>query len=160
MAIGIGSHAHEIESAGFEGLLPLGHEAEIVDPELTTDGTARRQAADVQDEKSGIGSGGEFSRRRLPEPGLFQFVAVIHDCLSVVILNCKMRGTGALHFSDLVVCGEFVASVRLNRDELTNPCVAYPRSIKGNEQGTMSTVKIGGIQVQGNALLLLVLPVE
>ena len=46
--------AHEIESTQFEELLPLGHEAEIVDPELTTDRTAFRQAPDTQHQQFAI----------------------------------------------------------------------------------------------------------
>ena len=59
------------------GLLPFGHEAEIVDPELTTDRTAFRQTPDAQHQQPAIGSGGEFSGDRFPESRLFQFIAVI-----------------------------------------------------------------------------------
>src|SRR5271166_3191180 len=61
----------------FERLLTLGYEAEIVDPELTTDRTSFRQAPDVQYQQSAIVWGGELSGGRFPESRLFQFIAVI-----------------------------------------------------------------------------------
>ena len=129
--------AHEIESTRFEGLLPLGREAEIVDPELTTDRTAFRQAPDMQHQQSAIVSGGEFAGGRFPESRLFQFVAVIQHGLGVHILNREMRAASALDFSILIVRRELIGSIGLHRDELTNPRIGDSRSVKGDQQRTM-----------------------
>src|SRR5258708_30197017 len=87
-------------------LLSLGYEAEIVDPELTTDGTPRRQAADVQHQQLAIVRRSEFASGRFPQSPFFQFVAVIEDCLPEGILHRKMKTALArLDFSILVKCG-------------------------------------------------------
>src|SRR5229473_312102 len=49
-----------------EELRPLGHEVEIVDPELTTNRTSFRQTPDVEYHEPGILSGGEFAGGGFP----------------------------------------------------------------------------------------------
>src|SRR5260370_32980877 len=71
-----------------------------------------------------------------------------------------MRAARAQDFFILVKCGEFVESLGLDRDELANPSVAESRSVKADHQGTMSAVKVTGIEGEDNSGLRLDLPVE
>src|SRR5579863_673020 len=141
-------------------LVALGGQAEIVDPELTTDRTASRQAPDMQHEQLAIVCGGEFAGGGLPEAGFFQFIAVIEDGLSVCILNCKVRAAGAFDFSILVVGRELVERAGLHGNELADAGVGDSWTVKGDKQGAMAAVKIAGIEGESHARLFLILPVE
>src|ERR1700683_2424208 len=126
--------------------MPFGHEAEIVDPELTTDGTSFRQSTDVQYQQPAIVGRSKFSRGRFPESCLFQFVAVVQNGLVVRVLNGEMRTAGALDFSIFIVGRKLVGGCGLYGNELTNAGVSDSRPIEGDQQRTVTTVKVAGIQ--------------
>src|SRR5579864_2904077 len=132
----------------------------IVDPELTTDRAAFREAADVQDHQLAVGAGGELTVRRFPESGLFEFVAVVVHGLAVRILNGKVRAAGAFHLAILVIGGKFVGRIRLHGNELEQTRVVNAGTVKSNHQRAPATVEVAGIERQGDAGLLLILPVE
>src|SRR5205085_7265189 len=76
------------------------------------------------------------------------------------VLNCDMRTACTLNFSILVICGKFVRRVGLNRNELPDAGIADSRSVKVDKQGTMSAVKIAGIEGKRDTGLPLILPIE
>src|SRR5580700_2845194 len=121
-----------VESNHSEELLPLGREVKIVDPELTTDRTAFWQSPNPQHEQAGIGPGREFSGGRLPESGLFQFIAVVGDLSRESILKSEVRTARAFELSIFVIGGEFVGSVGLDRNELPNAGIVYSWPIKSD----------------------------
>src|ERR1700723_3218269 len=118
----------------------------ICDPELTTDGTALRQAADVQHEQFAVRSGGELAGGGLPESGILQLVALVINCLTVHVLNGEMRAAGAVEFASLVVTREIVSGIRLHRNVLKEPGVIHSRTVECDQQGTPPAVKIAGIE--------------
>src|SRR5580700_7714943 len=112
----------------FDVLIPFDHEAEIVDPELTTDGTSLRQSTDVQNQQPAIVGRCKFSRGRFPESCFFQFIAVVQNSLAVRVLHGEMWTAGTLDFSILIIGRKLVGSVGLHCDELANAGVSDARS--------------------------------
>jgi len=94
-------------------------EAKIVDPELTTDRTAHRNATDVQNYELAVRVGREFSSDRLPVSRLFHVVTVVINRLrGVHVLYGEVRPPGAYEVRAFVVGGKLIGCVGLYRDVL------------------------------------------
>src|SRR5208283_3885226 len=98
--------SHELLAILQVALGRFSHQVEVVDPELTTDWTALRKPPDVHYNQLAVQSGGELAIHRLPESGLFHFVAVEVHRLAVHVLNRQVRAAGAFEFAILVIRGE------------------------------------------------------
>src|SRR5580658_10918094 len=66
-------------------------EMKIVDPELTTEGMAFRDAPDVQHDQLAIGTGGELAIHCFPEARVVQIIALEIDFLGVHVLYGETR---------------------------------------------------------------------
>src|SRR5437660_486415 len=110
-------------------------EAKIVDPELTTDRTAHRNAADVQNYEFAICVGREFSSNRLPESRFFHVVAVVINRLRVIhVLYGQVRAAGAYEVRAFVVGGKLIGCVGLYRDVLEDSGVFDSGSVEDDLQ--------------------------
>src|ERR1700722_13988088 len=128
-------------------LLLFSRQAEVVDPELTTDRTTRRKTANVNHQQLAIGSRGKVAARKLPEACIFQFVTVeINGRRVVHILNRKMRPASALDFAILIVGGKFVLSLRFHRHKLIDSGVSNSGTIKGDRQRAASAMKVAWVE--------------
>src|ERR1700733_13348782 len=111
----------------------------IIDPELTTDRTARWKPPDVQYDEFAVWPGGEFSVGRLPESGVSQLLTLVINRLRIHILNHEMRSAGAFGIVPIfVVSGKVVSRVGLHSDELIDSSFFNARPIKGNEEGALA----------------------
>ena len=93
-------------------------------------------------------------------PGVLQFITLVINGLAIHVLNCEVGSSGAFHFVVLVIAREIVGGVGLYGDQLIHASIDDSRPVKRNRKGTMSAMRVVGVESQAHAILLLVVPIE